>query len=368
LRIVHLIWGFRIGGAEAMLADIAGAQAEHHEVCIVVVNRDFDASLVAQVGTRVRLLVIDRPPGSGNPWHLLRLLRTLRRLRPDIIHAHEASFSWLCRLVPVPVVLTVHNTRLSLGRGIDTFAEVFCISAAVQRDVHERSGRSGALVYNGVPFAAIPAKSTYGGSPFRVVQVGRLAHGQKGQDLLIQALRIVRERMPTVVVRVDFIGAGESLGHLESLARQCNVSDECAFLGALPRAMVYEKLRDYDLLVQPSRYEGFGLTVIEGIAAGLPVLVADIEGPREILARGLRGWTFRSEDPDDLAARLAELIDASHEGSFGESMRAQIERARALFDVSLTAQGYCEAYRRVTRVAGNSNKAGDAGIAAGGAA
>ena len=69
----------------------------------------------------------------------------------------------------------------------------------------------------------------------------------------------------------------------------------------------------YDLLVQPSRYEGFGLTVVEGMAAGVPVLVSDIEGPMEVIDKGRHGFAFRSEDFHDCGDRMMEIMELSRD-------------------------------------------------------
>lgn len=348
MKIAHLIWGLGVGGAENMLADIANAQAEEHDVCVIVGNDDADAAIMAALGDRVKRVFLGRPPGSANPWFVVKLLGKLWSMRPDIIHVHQESFIRLRRLMPAPMLLTVHDTRQTLSLAVAGFDSVCCISEAVRDDVVARFQLANPrVVHNGVNFPAVTVKQDYGGPPpFRIVQVSRLDHEKKGQDLLIRAVQRVNDILGEGMVTVDFIGEGTSLDFLKQLAVECNIGKYCRFLGARSRQYIYANLRDYDLLVQPSRYEGFGLTVVEGIAAGLPVLVSDIEGPMEIIDGGRLGRSFHSADFIDCADKVILLAEESRHNDFATHMRTRLVVARNRFDISLTARNYLDAYDR----------------------
>jgi len=349
VKIVHLTWGLAVGGAETMLVDIANEQAAAHEIWVIVGNQGVDPAITAGLRQSVRLRGLGRPPGSTNPWYLMKLVAWLRRINADVVHAHQESFGRLKRLIPAPMLLTVHNTRLPLSDKIYSFDSVCCISEAVREDVITRFPQCRPrVIHNGIDFRAVRVKARYGGKPFRIIQVSRLAHQQKGQDLLIRSLRTLVDGLGADAVAVDFVGEGESLEYLERLVAECGVAQQCRFLGLKSRPWIYNELHFYDVLVQPSRYEGFGLTVVEGIAAGLPVLVSDIEGPREIIAGGQLGWSFRSEDVEDLSRKLLDIIALSGLSDFAATMRSRIEQARSRFDVRLTAQRYLEEYARLS--------------------
>jgi glycosyltransferase involved in cell wall biosynthesis len=335
-----------------MLGDIAIEQAIAHDTWIIVVNRDIDASIALGTSPSLRWVTLSRPPGSSNPWYLLKLIFWLWRINPDVVHAHQESFIRLRKLISAPMVLTVHGTRSPLNDGLAAYDSVCCISEAVRDDVVSRFPQCRPrIIRNGIDFAAVKPKAHYASNPFRIVQVSRLAHEIKGQDVLIRALRLVLDRMGEGSVSVDFIGGGESLSYLRQLCVDSRVDGRCRFLGSATRQSIYDTLREYDLLVQPSRYEGFGLTVIEGIAAGLPVLVSDIEGPMEIISGGQLGWSFRSEDAEDLAGKLMELMALSRESGFAERMRSRVELAHSRFDIKLTAQRYIDEYTRLALAA-----------------
>ena len=109
---------------------------------------------------------------------------------------------------------------------------------------------------------------------------------------------------------VNFIGDGYDKQQLIEMVRALNLEDNVNFLGGKDRDYVYSHLKDYDLFVQPSRYEGFGLTVAEAMAANVPVLVSKNEGPFEIINEGEYGYYFKNEDPNSLAEKLLYIINA----------------------------------------------------------
>lgn len=346
MKIVHLIWGLEVGGAETMLVDIANAQARDHQVWLVICNDVVDPCILAALQSRVSRVLIGRPPGSRNPWHTLKLLAALWRIAPDVIHVHQASFLPLRRLLPAPLVLTVHSTRSNLPVDLADFDSVCCISEAVSNELTARFPACRTrVIHNGIDFSSLAVKQSYGATPFRIVQVSRLDHRIKGQDLLVRALALVREELGEGSVSVDFIGTGASRDFLMGLAAQANLANSCRFLGLLSRQEIYSRLAGYDLLVQPSRHEGFGLTIVEGIAAGLPVLVSDIEGPLEIIDGGNLGRCFRSGDVADLARQIIALVRESGHGEYALAIQARIGRAASRFDVAFTAQAYIDEYR-----------------------
>lgn len=331
-----------------MLVDIVNVQVEDHDVWLIIGNNDVDVSIMSALDSRAHGVFLARPPGSRNPWYALKLLAALWRIRPDVIHVHQESFIRLKRFMPAPLLLTIHDTRIGFGPALAKHDSICCISEAVKNDVMARFPSCyPRVVHNGVKFSSIAVKQRYGETPFRIVQVSRLDHEKKGQDVLIRALQGVNEVMGEGTVTIDFIGEGSSLDYLQKLAIERNVEKYCNFLGPKPRQYIYGNLHTYDLLVQPSRYEGFGLTVVEGIAAGLPVLVSDIEGPMEIIDGGKLGTSFRTDDFTECAAKIIDVIGESRRSDFAKRMNERINYAKSRFDVGLTARNYVNEYQKL---------------------
>ena len=350
MRVAHLIWGFNVGGAELMLIDIVNEQVLTDEVVIFVVNNAFEPELLNDISKEVKVRFILRPPASNNPWYIFKLLVMLKRFKPHVIHAHQQSLIKIIGGLSIPKVLTVHDTGLDLNHSINKYNKIFSISKSVQKDLLKRYPKcSTTVVYNGINFIQrVPKVECVRDNIFRIVQVGRLVNQKKGQDIMLEALALVRDAIK-VDVSIDFIGEGSSKKHLVELAQNLKLQEHCRFLGKRSREFIYRNLGAYDLLVQPSRNEGFGLTVVEAMAAQIPVLVSDIEGPMEIIEYGKYGYYFKNGDKTDCATKIIEVIKQSKESGFHENQIKTAEYAKKRFDIKLTAKNYLEEYCKLGR-------------------
>ncbi|HEY8549017.1 MAG TPA: glycosyltransferase family 4 protein [Vicinamibacterales bacterium] len=347
LHVVHLKWCFAMGGAETLLIDIMNEQVRSARVTLVVVNAlEYEPNFEA-LAPEVHVVRLGRRPGSRNPWPLLRLRWLLHRLRPDVLHLHNPSMIQLVRGAAPRTVLTIHNTGVDLGYPLSAVDAVYAVSESVRRDVKARAGSpvDPVVAWNGIDLSQIPTRTGFGfDETFRIVQVSRLEHRQKGQDVLLEALRIAVHERGERRLHVDFIGDGPSRAYLEDLAVSLGVAAHCTFLGTQPRERVYERLREYNLLVQPSRYEGFGLTVAEGMAARLPVLCSRCEGPLEILDGGRYGYLFPPGDAQACAEAILRIMADSREPWFAEAREAALDHVRRRFDVRAVARHYLDGY------------------------
>lgn len=330
-----------------MLSNIARYQAlAGHEVHIVILNDIVDQSLVDSLDSGVHLHLLGRPPGSRNPIHILRLNTCLRKLHPDVVHLHIPSLS---RYILLPSLrrrfcVTQHDMCTPANTiGIRKAGQIYAISDIVRRDLKNKMSLKATTVHNGIEISnvrlrvAIPSAPR---CPFRILQLGRLEHEKKGQDILLHAVSALTAEGRNVYV--TFIGDGESRSYLDGLAHELGIADRVEFTGNRPQQYVFDHLADYDLLVQPSRYEGFGLTVIEAMAAGIPVLVADADGPMEIIDGGRFGYHFRSGDAADCADRIASVIDSYPSVEFLQNARKRVEDT---FSVDITARRYLSLYQ-----------------------
>jgi glycosyltransferase involved in cell wall biosynthesis len=132
--------------------------------------------------------------------------------------------------------------------------------------------------------------------------LGRLSE-EKGLHYLIGALAEVRQSFPAVKLLVG--GTGEREHDFRRLALEKGLADHVTFLGFLENS--FDLLQQIDLLVVPSRSEGYGLIAVEGLAAGLPVVATQVGGLKEILADGV-GILVPSKDEKALAASIISIL------------------------------------------------------------
>ncbi|MDQ3143457.1 MAG: glycosyltransferase, partial [Pseudomonadota bacterium] len=158
----------------------------------------------------------------------------------------------------------------------------------------------------GASLAFAPA---WPGSGARILTVGSLKR-QKNQALLIRALAEVVKLRPAALV---ILGEGELREPLEELAADLGIADHVSMPGFAPDPAPY--FAAADLFVLSSDYEGFGNVIVEALHAGLPVVSTDCpSGPSEILGAGKYGTLVRCNDPEGLAAAMANALDRPIDG------------------------------------------------------
>lgn len=343
MTITHLIYSFTTGGAETMLVDIANEQAKDNDVNIVIINRKYNTRLINKIDKSVGVYFIERKEGSKNPLPLLKLNILLLRLNSNTIHCHNFNLSpLLLPLFKKKSVLTIHDVTLETNY-YNSYKKLFAISKIVQSDILNRSAMNATLVYNGICCDSVQQKEKYYKSnSFKMVIVSRLVHEKKGQHLAIEALNIIK-RKGISNINLDFIGSGSSEQFLKELSENYELSNQINFLGYRDRDYIYNHLNSYDLLIQPSLYEGFGLTVTEGMAARIPVLVSNVDGPMEIIDHGKYGYYFKSGIAEDLANKIEDIYKLSNEAIDMMTSKAYT-RAVNSFDITKTANEYLKLY------------------------
>ena len=110
------------------------------------------------------------------------------------------------------------------------------------------------------------------------------------------------------------------------------------------QSYIFEHLHEYDLFVQPSIFEGFGLTVAEAMAAKIPVLVSENQGPLEIIDNGKYGYSFKNQDVDDCAEKLEMFLNHQNDSKMVEYA---YKRVCECYNVKITAETYLAKYKEL---------------------
>lgn len=138
---------------------------------------------------------------------------------------------------------------------------------------------------------------------FRILTVGRLSH-EKGQDLAIRAFsKIIKEGYN---VRWYCLGEGRTRGELEKLIKEYDITDKFILLGVNPNP--YTFMRQCDIYVQTSRYEGYCLSLIEAKCFNKPIITTNVNGANEIIINGDTGLIV-DIDENQIYIALKRLLD-----------------------------------------------------------
>jgi len=281
-------------------------------------------------------------------WLLLNANGIIKEYRLDKLNIHAGPGGvLLIRKLPIPVFVTCHHTywqqythirsqfwkRIFLPFERRTYRladKIICDCEDTRRVLIERYDvpeEKASVIHCAVDqgkfhFENLPKKSN------SILYVGRIAK-RKGIDFLIRSMPFVVRAIPDVQLLVG--GKGSYLEKMESLVRQLDLERNVTFLGFVPDDQLNTLYNQAQCVVVPSVFEGFGITVIEAIAAGTRVVGTDVDGIREILNSGEYGRLVPYGNHRALAdAIIAELIEPKRSGALRAEYQVDQFRERYL--------------------------------------
>ncbi|MDR3393016.1 MAG: glycosyltransferase family 4 protein [Sulfuriferula sp.] len=306
MKILHLIASTGVGGAEKHLLDLCLQQrAFGLDVSVALPQEGALSQALQSHGIDYALI------HTGGRWHplaLWSLRRVIRRIRPDLVHAHMLKSAAMAGIVcrPIPCVATAHNI-VKNHAPFRHCRHVICVSDMV-RDSLIRSGYSEAMttvVHNAVDTRAFnnlkrdEVRRLHGWQDQLIVLcVARLVPA-KGQRYAIEALPQLLVQLPAI--RLVLAGEGEDREALLQLAAKLGVSAHLALLGS--RNDIADLLAATDIYLQPSIKEGFCIAFLEAMATGLACIGTETGAIPAMLKSGINGVLIH---PADSAA----IVDA----------------------------------------------------------
>lgn len=356
--VAHLLYRLDVGGLENILVELIRGLPDDAFRHAVICLADYDPAFRRRLPPGVPVYALHKPPGRG-PGIYLRLGRLLRRLRPDLLHSCNLAAlegQPVAALCGVPARIhaehgwdmgDLHGTRRKyrwLRRALSPWVHRHVtVSAHLAAYLTERVGIPASRVehiYNGVDvhrFAAPAAQGAgEGESPFVIGTVGRLTP-VKDQATLVAAFQRLRDLAPDRFpqARLVILGDGPKRAELQAALDGAGLAGQAWLPGS--RADVDEQLQRLDLFVLPSLAEGIPVTVLEAMAAGVPVVATRVGGIPELVDDGVTGTLVPPGDTEALAKALRGYLEAPErgrrEGAAGrERVVAHFSRERMVAD------------------------------------
>ena len=346
IRVVHLVIALEIGGLEIVVANLArqiGRRFQLHIVCLeglgpIATRLEHAGVAVECIGT----------PDTSVASSILRLRRRLQALRPDLVHTHNEKAhirGALASLGLFPAPALVHTrhgeTRATgwaaMANRLAVWRSEFIVSVSEKASAIGRaegaSVRRTRVIRNGIDLTDSPFGFDCGTPRGRVVAIGRLTP-VKDFATLLRAVRRVADLHPAFTL--DLVGDGPSRPDLEQLSRQLGIEHHVTFHGARldPRTL----LAGARLFVQSSLSEGISLTLLEAMAAGVPIVATRVGGTPEVVDHGVTGLLVPPQDPAALAdAILTLLADTRLADRMSRSARMRAEQE---FDLRAMTASY----------------------------
>jgi glycosyltransferase involved in cell wall biosynthesis len=372
MKILHVITTINRGGAENHLRSLVSGQLRKGDRIVIAYlkGNGYWREHLERSGARVVAL---SGMGVGSLRSVLKLRGLLNDFHPDIVHAHLPKAEICTRLALIglsrrtfPLVISKHVDGPlwnSLGWKLQFVADwiagrseaVIGISRAVIRYFEEtrlalpRLGMR--LVHYGedIPDAegreeeAARLREQLGVLPggLLVGTIGRLVP-QKDMHTFIEAFARARAGLPSGSKAV-LVGTGPLRAELSALAEARGVADQVIFAGYREDIPVFLKAMDVFMLC--SRYEGFGLVLLEAMASGKPVIASDISAIPEIVLQEETGLLVPQGDAEGFARALLRLADEALRRKLGStglaraqrdfSVEKMVDSTRRIYDESL---------------------------------
>lgn len=384
-RILVIVGSLTIGGCERHLLQVLPRllrQGFEPTVYVLTEPGELAAEMVRAgvpvIGGLARSPSLRRLPVAIRAAAVIRdMVRSIRRLRPDIVHSFlpEAcvlgGFATLlaghARLVVSRRSLNDYQHGRPLFRRVESWimrraCAVLGNSRAIVDQLRQEGmeeGRLG-LIYSGLDLSASPPEQAalrqregISADTFVLAIVANL-HPYKGHADLLRALASVKDRLPQpwqlLCVGQGVDGQQE---RLEQYAHQLGIAERVRFTGARNDAADLWRIADVGLLV--SHQEGFSLALLEAMSAGLPTVVTNVGGNAEAVIDGGCGTLVPPRDEAALAAAImAYAGDPDLRARHGAAAR---ERILSLFTLEKTLDGYASLYRGLVRPSGRNVQA-----------
>ena len=361
MKVLHVIETLGRGGAERLLVMLLPELVRRgYDVSVAVFRGPYDLQPELEAGG-VKVIRL----GKRNKWNLFRGARDVANTLPDadVLHAHlyfPAICTALARtlgMTKAKTFVTFHNLayaganrdgaklrfRKALARWLypKGFTSKLAVSQAVaEHYVNELSLDRVKVLFNPIDLSVVDvaqADIRSGDHTLHIVLPGRLVH-EKGHIDLIEALRGLH--LSGRSLTVTFAGHGGLQKKLVEMTR--NLPFPVTITGNLEHPEFLRVLASADIVVVPSRFEGFGLTALEAMALSKPVIASTAGGLPEVL--GDTGKLVEIGDHDALAAAILELAnDAKLRGAMGRAARSRAEAEFGLPAIATELIGLYEA-------------------------
>ncbi len=368
IRVVEFTNCFHVGGGEVQVLELLRRLPADFEVSVHAL--DASGPLLDETRALGYEPLVHPLGGSfmrpGNFAEAVRLARWLRRERIDLVHAQDFYSTLLgvpaARLAGVPVAVSrldlVHwhgKARHVALAAASHAADVVIANCEAVRDLVVHRERVPpervVVIHNGLDLSrfdalrggplASPLPPT-GGAPVAVL-VANMRHEVKRQEDFLVALAQVRRGVPDAMAFL--VGEGARRPSLEQLARDLGLRDAVFFLGGRPDVPAVLARGTFGVLC--SRQEGLSNAIIEGMAAGLPMIVTDAGGNAELVRDGERGYVVPPEQPQALAqAMLRVLADPARSRRMGAAARRFVEQE---LELQRMIDEHDRLYRRLAR-------------------
>ena len=357
MKVLQVINSLNFGGAEKLLVESIPIYIKHGvNVDILILNEDkTHFTKVLENEHKVKIIKMGAAKNIYNPLNVFKIRKYLKNY--DVIHVHLFPAIYWVALASIflrkkiKLIATEHNTEnrrrnILIFKYLDRFiyskfSIIGAISEGVKTNLSQHLGnkfKNIIQINNGINLKTIKKAQPYNKSEFGlsqddiiIVQVSSFTP-QKDQETLIKATNSLPKN-----IHLFLVGDGPLKNNAIEIANSLEMNKRVHFLGH--RSDVPRLLKTASISVLSSHYEGFGLVIVEGMAAGNACLGSDVPGLAEII--GNDGLLFSPGDHEELNKLLLELT--SNLEFYNKISEKCFIRSEA-FDIKIMVQKYLDLY------------------------
>lgn len=362
MKILYVITGLTIGGAEKVVIDLAEKLSNKgNQIKIVYLKGE---PKILPLNKEIEVLGL----GLDNPIMLLSSLkkfgRILKSFRPDVVHANMFHANIFSRIVRIfyPIKFLICSLHNSSEKGIlrPYIYKLTNFLANVNTNVSEEAclayknifkGHEFFSIYNGIDVERFRYSATsrndirsqydIKADDFLILCVGRL-NKQKDYPNLIKAINFLPEKES---LKIFIVGEGEEKEHIQSLIFHYKLSSKIKLLGV--RSDIPALMSACDVFVLPSAWEGFGLVVAEAMSCEKIVIATNSGGVKEVI--GKNNFLINPQDHKSLSDSILEVMnmDSVTKHKFGKLNREFIVNN---FSLDSMVENWIKVYKKSGRV------------------
>jgi glycosyltransferase involved in cell wall biosynthesis len=321
----------QLGGTEFQVHGLSTRMAKHGHH-LHAAGRFEGMREKERIDEGVHLINIQIPRIRGNtvldPGYLLLyskyVCKVINDIEPDVVSLNDRFSAYYPSKMNVPKTFTLHNPealefyrdfaiscnylnkvffnvkKMLDFRVMNRSDTIVALTDSVAGFVHKKGFKNVVVIPNGVS----PEQYSNSGDGNFVMFAGRL-NKVKGISFLVEAFSQVAKEFNTKLV---IIGSGPEEHRLKSLARSLNLGNSVQFIPALNHNDLLNYLSKCSLFVLPSIFETMGITMLEAMASGKPVVASNIAGPNEVISHGRNGLLFERGNSIDLKSQIEEVL------------------------------------------------------------
>jgi glycosyltransferase involved in cell wall biosynthesis len=318
MKVLQVINNLDIGGAETVLKNYVlnnnDMEIENH-ICLLGGSDTFILNQLSEKNIKIYRLNLK------SKYLAISALKNLRKIISgggyDCVHMHLFPGQYYgAKLAKefknVHFIFTEHSTfnkrrELKMLYPLEkwsygSFEKIICVSEMTCKTLGDwmpsiKSKLN--IVYGGIVIKKVNKRDE---PLYDAVLVGSLRGNEKGVDIFIKAIKKIEDQ----IRRVAIVGDGVLKSELIELRDSLNISDKVEFVGNVDNVNDY--LANSRVFVLPSRWEGFGLAILEAMAVGMPVIASNVGGIPEIIEDGKDGILVPVEDIDALSKNILDVL------------------------------------------------------------